>query len=243
MLPSLVSFVAKLYERLPPGERPLYSDLFSSTLIPFPFQKLYLGGQIPYIHWESYHAQGRVSLELDNIKREAIRTRILKLGRDWNLQDHIAGVDEAQTSAAESKKNTAVKNDDDEMMRRYLYKRWPIHLRRTLDQYYFSFLADTKNRDGDQVVTRARNIELNLMKKEATVDFDDIPSDGSHTSADNCPSWLASFFGRLHNKSQKTDNPEAPSTNRQIMQEKDPNSPVVMIDQLWLWVLDEGHSS
>jgi hypothetical protein len=36
----------------------------------------------------------------------------------------------------------------------YLYGTLPLHPRRTLDQFYYSHLPDTSERDGDQTVTR-----------------------------------------------------------------------------------------
>lgn len=44
------------------------------------------------------------------------------------------------------------------LVREYLPKSPPLHIRRTLDQYYYYMLSDTGQRDSDQVVTRwARN--------------------------------------------------------------------------------------
>jgi hypothetical protein len=61
----------------------------------------------------------------------------------------------------------------------------PLHIRRTLDQYYFLTLDDTSARDRDQVVYRGTRV--------------------GKTS--------------LHSK----------------------NTRVVMVDQLWLWILDDSN--
>ncbi|KAB5586057.1 hypothetical protein GE09DRAFT_51240 [Coniochaeta sp. 2T2.1] len=71
---------------------------------------------------------------------------------------------------------------DTRLTRKFLHHKPPLHIRRTLDQYYFLTLADTSKRDRDQVVYRATNWGL-----------------------------------------------KQPSRNARI----------VMVDQLWLWILDD----
>ena len=71
---------------------------------------------------------------------------------------------------------------DEQLLRENLHRDPPLHIRRTLDQYYFLTLDDTSARDRDQVVYR-------------------------ETRAGR------SFHSR--------------------------NTRVVMVDQLWLWILDD----
>ncbi|RYP42040.1 hypothetical protein DL767_000552 [Monosporascus sp. MG133] len=71
---------------------------------------------------------------------------------------------------------------DERLLRKYVKAEPPLHIRRTLDQYYFVTLDDTSKRDKDQVVYRG-------------------------TKAGNS----------LHSR----------------------NTRVVMVDQLWLWILDD----
>ena len=75
---------------------------------------------------------------------------------------------------------------DERLLRDNLNADPPLHIRRTLDQYYFLTLEDTSKRDRDQVVYRG-------------------------TRAGNS----------FHNK----------------------NTRVVMVDQLWLWILDNRKKS
>ena len=72
---------------------------------------------------------------------------------------------------------------DERLLRDNVNKNPPLHIRRTLDQYYFLTLDDTSNRDKDQVVYR----------------------------------------GTRAGKSFHTR-----------------NTRVVMVDQLWLWILDDS---
>jgi hypothetical protein len=44
--------------------------------------------------------------------------------------------------------------EEEQLVRVYLHHSPPLHIRRTLDQYYYYMLEDTRERDADQVVTR-----------------------------------------------------------------------------------------
>jgi hypothetical protein len=44
--------------------------------------------------------------------------------------------------------------EEEKLVRVYLHHSPPLHMRRTLDQYYYYMLEDTRERDADQVVTR-----------------------------------------------------------------------------------------
>jgi hypothetical protein len=44
--------------------------------------------------------------------------------------------------------------EEEDLVQVYLYHSPPLHMRRTLDQYYYYMLEDTRERDADQVVTR-----------------------------------------------------------------------------------------
>lgn len=74
---------------------------------------------------------------------------------------------------------------DEQLLRGYIKEDPPLHIRRTLDQYYFATLDDTSQRDKDQVVYRG-------------------------TKA-----------GQSHHSH---------------------GTRVVMVDQLWLWILDDSSS-
>ena len=72
---------------------------------------------------------------------------------------------------------------DERLLRDYIREDPPLHIRRTLDQYYFATLDDTSQRDKDQVVYRGTKAGRSLHSR---------------------------------------------------------NTRVVMVDQLWLWILDES---
>ena len=74
---------------------------------------------------------------------------------------------------------------DERLLRDHVQAEPPLHIRRTLDQYYFATLDDTSQRDKDQVVYRGTKAGRSLHSR---------------------------------------------------------NTRVVMVDQLWLWILDDSQS-
>ena len=57
---------------------------------------------------------------------------------------------------------STLSNREKLLVREYLPKSPPLHIRRTLDQYYYYMLSDTGQRDADQVVTRWARDYLNV---------------------------------------------------------------------------------
>lgn len=102
----------------------------------------------------------------------------------------------------------------------------PLHIRRTLDQSYFSTFEDTAARDTDQVVyrqTRARKQKhQEEEERNATTPKEGQP-DGSCDTAVESPSTSAS------DTHTKKDPVKLVGITR-----------VVMVDQLWMWILGEG---
>jgi ankyrin repeat protein len=182
---------------------------------------------MPYLHWESYRSSEAVSQLLKNIKDRSMQNLILRGSKSWRtyeaepraltrstVLDSAKQKEEPAGMVTHDKKS----NSDDELMEKYLFKRLPVHLRRTLDQYYYSYLADTRVRDRDQVVTKVRNRELyNHTHISHTVEKKTSKSKRFGRSKDVIPE-------NLKNETPPPDN----------------NSPLVVVDQLWLWVLDRG---
>jgi len=161
---------------------------------------------MPYLHWETSHKLTKMTEnihEITQLEKKRARSSFPEISREKikflssrvvNSVKHrpknkemrkwprnclgrylmsVAQVYEAMDDAA-----------DENLLRSYLYKRSPLHVRRTLDQAYFSTLDDTGSRSMDQVVYRGTQ-------------------------------------GALHSWS-----PKSPK--------------VVMVDQLWMWILDES---
>jgi hypothetical protein len=196
--------------------------------------------QMPYIHWESISSQVEVGKILDRIKRDISKTKIWRSNvgqandnyrcqdsEDINEPSPPPGADDGLPGARGAKST----DYDSELLKAYLYKRWPVHMRRTLDQYYYSYLADTKTRDGDQVAMRARQRKL---QEEAKFSAKYVTTE---TEKD------------AKNKKKKTELKTEKMSKKDLHQKKVPepkqdgNSPVVMIDQLWLWVVSPSTSA
>ncbi|KAK8091759.1 hypothetical protein PG997_002120 [Apiospora hydei] len=100
---------------------------------------------------------------------------------------------------------------DKKLLEKYLGGDTPLHPRRTLDQAYHWKLNTTKKRDRDQVVYRATT----------------IPSDGYHTYDRKEENWPHHIDFKIEG-----DCAECRSRIRKV-------SRVIMVDQLWMWVLDK----
>src|ERR1700722_13349268 len=99
---------------------------------------------------------------------------------------------------------------DEKLFKGDAHNTTPLHVRRTLDQSLYFMLSNTKKRDRDQVVLRGGRREV------LAIDFhgsDDIESD---TSEDDEDPDVDEFF---YNDEETT--------------------PMVMVDQLWLWVIGD----
>lgn len=90
---------------------------------------------------------------------------------------------------------------NDRLLRSYIRENPPLHVRRTLDQYYFITQGSTSTRDRDQVVYRGT--------KPVELPETDEPDEA--TKADTKKQKLPKGVRRL-----------------------------VMVDQLWLWILDDS---
>jgi hypothetical protein len=124
---------------------------------------------MPYIHWETDLAQTHVAEWIEEVRLDSEKTSGAQENNFWpsekdrlepnptiNLtqpQMTTSNTEEVNIETQDAKENYR------ELLRRYLFKRRPVHLRRTLDQYYYSHLADTNFRDSDQVVMRQLNEE------------------------------------------------------------------------------------
>ena len=197
---------------------------------------------MPYLHWESYRSCEAVSKLLQEIKDDSMKNLILRGGKSWRTYDpnpkplpRSKPIDSAQPTEIMTT-NEKIQDNDDELLKKYLFKRWPIHLRRTLDQYYYSYLADTRARDGDQVVTKVRNEELYLNELAIKGRYH-THTHGSQT----CEKQNKKTNNHLKTHKKFSISREVPA---EILKDrkppKDKNSPLVIVDQLWLWVLDRG---
>lgn len=146
---------------------------------------------------------------------------------------------------------------DRKFMQKYLHENPPLHPRRTLHQAYYWTLKTTKLRDRAQVVYRGTTVEQNLRHrlipkrrpKNSVLDFkalkneklDKVEFEWDCEGRNNA---MEPTFSR----DQLNDNDDYTTHNLdQIIGIRCPHcrdhirkvSRVVMVDQLWMWILDE----
>lgn len=71
----------------------------------------------------------------------------------WDLVDLKSKRDQVAELGLALKSDAAL-NPDQLLTKQYINNAHPLHIRRTLDQYYYHTLIDTSKRDQDQLVTR-----------------------------------------------------------------------------------------
>ena len=98
----------------------------------------------------------------------------------------------------------------------YMDSKHPIHCRRTLDQYGYPSLRNTAVRDSDQI-----------LYKRTSNEQADIGTQQRETHMQHITSLLRSAKSMGHAVSMERTAPDL-------------TAKVLMVDQLWLWVLDDG---
>lgn len=121
------------------------------------------------------------------------------------------------------------KSIEDKMIWNYLGAEPPFHCRRTLDQYGYPNLRSTTARDDDQMLWKRTRPKSNNKTGSAKQDHHD----------DDFP-----LYTRYHGlKEEEGNNDEKlQETLRMISQASEAHiqeGNVLMVDQLWLWALDE----
>ena len=117
---------------------------------------------------------------------------------------------------------------------KYLGAETPFHCRRTLDQYGYPNLRSTRARDDDQMLWKRTK-----PRSAASVQPD---SSGSLGLSQDHDSKSPPHSSRYTSPSHHPDQEESGDTARSNMDELVANTQdgnVLMVDQLWLWALDE----
>lgn len=130
---------------------------------------------------------------------------------------------------------------DQRIMEKYLFKNSSLHPRRTLDQAYFWRLRTTRLRDRDQVVYRYTNAEFAHKYR--------LASDKHRKDREPAPSFEnAGSICTLHAKRPEPGDSwewtrhgsyEQETGCGQCTRDIRKVSRAIMVDQLWMWVLDK----
>lgn len=131
---------------------------------------------------------------------------------------------------------------DQQILEQYLFKNPPLHPRRTLDQAYFWRLRNTRLRDRDQVVYRYTNAAfVHKYRPQPLTDFKDersiidLQNRSSRTEDSQClgPKQTEEQWAWTGHGQYEEDN-GCDQCNEDIKK----ISRAIMVDQLWIWVLD-----
>ncbi|RSM19849.1 hypothetical protein CDV31_001207 [Fusarium ambrosium] len=166
----------------------------SSSLSPKPDGGIYTCLFLPYLHFDSYKRLIR--------RRELILER-LSHGRAHPVPESVAKSDSLET----------------QVIWEFLGYDPPLNTRRTLDQYGYPSLRDTRSRDDDQMLYK--------LTKERTC----LPGLGPGLQGQVSDSSAGSGSRKSKASSQDGENEEDPEDV--IL-----NGNVLMVDQLWLWAID-----
>jgi hypothetical protein len=103
----------------------------------------------------------------------------------------------------------------------------PLNCRRTLDQYGYPSLRDTRSRDDDQMLYKLTKDRMYLPGQQR-----DLYSQWSSNRTSSDRSGGSSWRAQLPRPATDEDAEKPP-------EEKVLNGNVLMVDQLWLWVIDQ----
>ena len=162
------------------------------------------------LHWDTYERL---------VERRAVVTRRLEQGRVRPIHKNIA-----ESESFESK-----------MIWKYIGAEPPFHCRRTLDQYGYPNLRSTKARDDDQMLwKRTRPKSSTLITTSSTPHEENFQD--HQTSLENDRSQR---IRRIFTKRYQENDDEASQKIGKKAQAKNQGGNVLMVDQLWLWALDD----
>jgi hypothetical protein len=201
---------------------------------------------VPFVHWETEQNM----VEMTHVMETVRKGRKNDIDNSDHSQRSIPDMKVIQEHPSWSK--------NEKLLCAYLYNQPAVHPRRTLDQFYYHMLEDTKERDRDQVITRYYH---NVWKRnrQAPVDeeeFDfampaqekpEFPFQLDNVVNEDPPFGHQDTFRENYDAEDllppKTAESGLSTVDSNIKNEsseaKEPRH-VMMVDQLWLWILDES---
>ena len=162
------------------------------------------------LHWDTYERL---------LERRAVTTRRLEQGRVRPIHKNIA-----ESESVESK-----------MIWNYIGAEPPYHCRRTLDQYGYPNLRSTKARDDDQMLWKRTRPKSSALITTSSASHEQNFQDRQPSIGPDIFQKFRRFFPKRHQESDR----EALQNPGKKAEVKNRGGNVLMIDQLWLWALDE----
>lgn len=174
----------------------------NQSLSPTPDTGTYTCLFLPYLHFDTYKKLVK--------RREAIIRRIQR-GRARPVPEEVAKSDSLET----------------QVIWKFLGHDPPLNCRRTLDQFGYPSLRDTRSRDDDQMLYK-------LTKERGPVG-----GGGERTAWDRQASVGSEATGSSGGGKSKLSGGEEGEEGEEKRQEDEVlNGNVLMVDQLWLWAID-----
>ncbi|KAI2633998.1 hypothetical protein GGS21DRAFT_519511 [Xylaria nigripes] len=163
---------------------------------------------LPYLHYDTY---------ANIVRRRNIIRRRMKHGRARPVPREIGELESLEA----------------QVIWEYIGHDPPLSTRRTLDQYGYPALQDTWTRDDDQMLYKLtkESVAYPLKRKGDTYRTGESPA-----SAVSAVSRLAS--AALPDRFWKTDGTSGTKNAEENSEENVLNGNVLMVDQLWLWAVD-----
>ncbi|ESZ92794.1 putative ankyrin repeat-containing protein [Sclerotinia borealis F-4128] len=195
-----------------------YRALAFETLSPLASPKIGVGSidmnhiqmclYLPYLHFDTYKVL---------VKRRALVKQRIKQGRSRPVPQHVAKLD----------------TQESQVLWQYLGHDPPINARRTLDQFGYPSLLDTRARDDDQMLykmTKERHIESDVDKNHSVHGISNAArkSRVTHEKEEDDEEEVDGYSGNF----------DSPSERDMTSDDDVLDGNILMVDQLWLWVIN-----
>ena len=208
---------------------------------------------MPFVHWETEENRAEMHHVMKEV-RQACKDELENQNRGQKSKPDIPSI---QANENWSK--------NEKLLCAYLYNSPPVHPRRTLDQFYYHMLEDTQERDQDQVISRyysnqwKRNHHLPEDDEERkfaspdpvepefsfslkppvdkTVKLAELMGTSPHSSSIFLPDLRGQITLRSRGITPVNTNTEKNDNNDREERH------VLMVDQLWMWILDASKST
>lgn len=163
---------------------------------------------IPFLHFDSYK---------NLLRRRALIQRRLRQGRARPVPQNVARLPSLEL----------------QVIWEYLGYDPPVNCRRTIDQYAYPSLRDTRPRDDDQMLYK--------MTKERIALSDQVGADTYDNPGESAPSAPSAPRTRRETSSAGSkahaDDCECSEEETTVNEEEVLNGNVLMVDQLWMWAV------
>lgn len=176
----------------------------------------------PFLHFDTYRTL---------IKRRDMIRRRLSQGRSKPVPLSVANNDSLE----------------ERVIWEFLGHDPPINCRRTLDQYRYPSLHDTRARDDDQMLYKMTKERIDLGDYGSSESF----SHGQHTDENTQVHRDTGFDDEILHEAEQDDlrggsddNSDVEETEEEDLRPEDDilDGNVLMVDQIWLWVIDTSEN-